>query len=295
MNSLNDVFFYGNKLFQSEFIKVISPNSNSVMTGWLWNLCNCAVSLVGYYLASYLIDNKLYGRKMMQQVGFMMCFILFVIPAFNFKYFTRPENIKGFQAMYFLSSFFNQFGPNSVSFLIAAEVFPTSIRASAHGFSAAIGKLGALFATILYNYIDTQMKFYIVPWFGLAGMLCTWLYVPDTTGLDLHEQERRWTYLRAGRDEEYHGIAVHPHHLSVWENWMGAGKHYNPDLDYQSKINDLREDWEFKQGEKADKEAAVTSDDDEYTEHINDYFRSTRIQKNGEKKGSLEDEKHSEL
>jgi hypothetical protein len=28
----NDVFFYGNKLFQSNFIKVISPNSTSLMT-----------------------------------------------------------------------------------------------------------------------------------------------------------------------------------------------------------------------------------------------------------------------
>ena len=47
----NDVFFYGNKLFQSEFIKVISPNNSSVMQGWLYNLINVGVSLVGYYLA----------------------------------------------------------------------------------------------------------------------------------------------------------------------------------------------------------------------------------------------------
>ena len=47
----NDVFFYGNKLFQSEFIKVISPATSSVMPGWLWNLCNVGVSLCGYYLA----------------------------------------------------------------------------------------------------------------------------------------------------------------------------------------------------------------------------------------------------
>jgi MFS family permease len=48
----NDVFFYGNKLFQSEFISVISPQSkNNVMTGWLYNLINVGVSLCGYYLA----------------------------------------------------------------------------------------------------------------------------------------------------------------------------------------------------------------------------------------------------
>lgn len=55
----NDIFFYGNKLFQGEFIKVISPAAvNNVMTGWLYNLINVGVSLVGYYLASFLIDFK---------------------------------------------------------------------------------------------------------------------------------------------------------------------------------------------------------------------------------------------
>jgi hypothetical protein len=47
----NDVFFYGNKLFQSQFIAVIDPNEKSIMAGWLYNLINVVVSLCGYYLA----------------------------------------------------------------------------------------------------------------------------------------------------------------------------------------------------------------------------------------------------
>jgi MFS family permease len=47
----NDIFFYGNKLFQGNFIKIIAPNDKSVMEGWLWNLANVGVSLVGYYSA----------------------------------------------------------------------------------------------------------------------------------------------------------------------------------------------------------------------------------------------------
>src|SRR5207247_8067468 len=108
----NDIFFYGNKLFQSEFITVISPKTESVMVNWWWNLCNVGVSLVGYYLASFLIDNKLYGRKRMMMVGFFFDFILFVIPGFHYNYYIEKANIRKFQAMYFLSSFFNQFGPN---------------------------------------------------------------------------------------------------------------------------------------------------------------------------------------
>jgi hypothetical protein len=55
----NDVFFYGNKLFQNQFIAVLTPNNKSVMQGWEYNLINVAVGLVGYYLASFFIDNKL--------------------------------------------------------------------------------------------------------------------------------------------------------------------------------------------------------------------------------------------
>ncbi|KAH8820364.1 putative inorganic phosphate transporter C8E4.01c [Xylogone sp. PMI_703] len=275
----NDVFFYGNKLFQSQFIKVISPNDNSVVTGWLWNLVNVFVSLAGYYLASFLIDNKLYGRKNMMQVGFLMDFVLFVVPAFHYNYYSHTKGIHAFQAMYFLSSFFNQFGPNAVTFLVAAEVFPTPVRASAHGFSAAVGKLGALFASVLYNYIDTQTKFYVVPWFGLGGMVITWLFLPDTTGLDLKEQERRWQYIREGREKEYHGIAIHPQHLSVWERMRGIGKNYDPAADYQAKLAEMRAEWEELQTAKEqnshDAELLDTTED-HYSPEVEHYFRSGR-------------------
>jgi hypothetical protein len=273
----NDVFFYGNKLFQSQFISVISPGNDSVLTGWLWNLLNVGVSLCGYYLASFLIDNKNYGRKWMMQIGFLMDFIFFVVPAFHLNYYQSTPHIKEFQTMYFLSSFFNQFGPNAVTFLVAAECYPTPIRATAHGFSAAVGKCGALLASVLYAYIDNQTKFYVVPWFGLAGMLLTFFFLPDTTGLDLKEQERRWKYIREGREKDYHGVAVHPKHLSLYERLRGVGKYYDPDQDFQSKMADMREDWDMKQAEKADAEklGGHIDDDHEYSEEIQNYFMRT--------------------
>lgn len=59
-----------------------------------------------------------------------------------------------------------RFGPNCTTFLVAAEVYPASIRATAHGVSAAVGKLGALAPTILYNYIGNQTKFWVVSRFA---------------------------------------------------------------------------------------------------------------------------------
>lgn len=288
----NDVFFYGNKLFQGQFIKVISPANDSVMTTWIWNMVNVVVSMAGYYLASLLIDHKLYGRKTMQQVGFLMCFIMFVVPAFNYEYYTSPAGIHAFQAMYFLSSFFNQFGPNSVTFLVAGEVFPTPIRATAHGISACIGKAGALLASVLYNYIDTQTKFYVVPWFGLAGMVLTLIWLPDTTGLDLKEQERRWSYIREGRESEYHGVAVHPQHLSWWERFRGVHKSYDQQKDVKDKIDEIRREWEANQAEKRDHEVKGTApaqtglEDDYFTDHVHDYFRETSNNNGGNEKAA---------
>ncbi|KAJ6788253.1 hypothetical protein PWT90_02390 [Aphanocladium album] len=275
----NDVFFYGNKLFQGQFISVISHDPKNLLTNWSWNLVNIVVSLAGYYLASFLIDNKMYGRKMMQQVGFFMCFLMFVIPAFKYDYYTSPAGIHAFQAMYFLSSFFNQFGPNSVTFLVAGEVFPTPIRATAHGFSACMGKAGALLASVLYNYIDTKTKFLVVPWFGLAGMLLTYVFLPDTTGLDLKEQERRWRYIREGRTEEYHGVAVNPKHLSVWERMMGLAKTYDPEKDWKAKVADMRKEWEDVQAARGPKETENNhadhgmGDDGEFSQEIHEFFK----------------------
>lgn len=296
----NDVFFYGNKLFQGEFIKVISPENDSVMVGWLWNLVNVGVSLIGYYMASFFIDHKLYGRNRMMQLGFLMDFILFVIPAFHYKYYTSPEHIKEFQAMYFLSSFFNQFGPNAVTFLVAAEVFPTPVRATAHGFAAAAGKLGALLASVLYNYIDTQTKFYVVPWFGLAGMVLTFLFLPDTTGLDLKEQDRRFEYIREGRAEEYCGIAIHPQHLSFWERIRGIGKNYDPESDYKKKVGEMRKEWMEKQREKYMEPDSQNEqqEEEDFSEEVHTYFHKTSpmiLPSNNNKTASNDSEKDEKL
>ncbi|KAJ5614095.1 MFS general substrate transporter [Penicillium herquei] len=277
----NDMFFYGNKLFQSEFISVISPSTDSVMPTWLWSLVNIGVSLVGYYFASFFIDNKLYGRKKMQILGFLMCFVLYAIPGFKYAYYTDSKHIKAFQAMYFLGSFFNQFGPNSVTFLVAAEVYPTPIRATAHGLSAAAGKSGALLAAVLYNYISNQTKFLVLPWFGLAGALVTFFFLPDTTGLDLKEQERRWQYIRRGEEKEYHGPAVHPKHLSLYERLvLHLDRNYDAEMDYQHKVEEYRVEWESamaaKFAEKDQGEESFEDTDDSLLEgHVHTYFHRT--------------------
>lgn len=167
--------------------------------------------------------------------------------------------------------------------MVAGEVFPTPVRATAHGFSACIGKAGALLASVLYNYIDDQTKFYVVPWFGLVGMLVTYVFLPDTTGLDLKEQERRWGYIISGKADQYHGIAVHPHHLSLWERMRGVSRSYDPAADRRAKVDDMRTEWERVQTERLSPEkpegnSGLDSDnygmpeDGDFSQEIHEYF-----------------------
>ncbi|KAL0038700.1 hypothetical protein WJX79_003808 [Trebouxia sp. C0005] len=233
----NDFMFYGNATFRTVFIGILVGPNASVMTNWLWNLLNVGVSLFGYHFAAFSIDWKWYGRKRMQAIGFLADFILFLLPAALWGTLTGSvTGTKVFQFIYFFSSFWNQFGPNCTTFLVAAEVYPTSVRSTAHGMSAAVGKCGALVPTVLFNYIGNTTKFWVVCWAGLLGFFMTVMFIPDATGLDLLEQERRWDYMQQGRGKEYHGIAVHPRHLSLFEKGvLGIHHQYNPELDAEAK------------------------------------------------------------
>ena len=61
-----------------------------------------------------------------------------------------------------------------------------------HGFAAAVGKAGALVAGVVFNLVSNQGKFWISAFCGLAGVLCTFVFTPDITALDLREGDRRW-------------------------------------------------------------------------------------------------------
>lgn len=269
-----DFLFYGQKIFQSSFIKVIDPGSN-VVQAWISNLINISCALAGYYLAAALVDYKHYGRKRMQAVGFLATSIIFVIAASLFPILQQPGTpIKILQFLYFFSSFWVQFGPNSTVFLVAVEVYPASIRGTAHGLSAATGKIGALIPSVIYNYVGDRTKFWIVTCFGILGFVLTMIFVPDTTGLDLQEQERYWRHVREGRISEYHGIAVHPRHLSLWELVvLHRNRYYDPKQDCTAKIEELRKMWQL--ASLGRQHGAEVDPENDVQDHVHRYFSST--------------------
>lgn len=135
-----DAVFYGNSLFMSEIIASLGIAQNDAFLLGVFSTCVAVVALPGYFLAAFTVDRI--GRKRLQMIGFGVCSSLFFAIGIFYDFFKTRHVL--FLIVYGAIYFFFQFGPNSTTFLIASELFPTPVRARAHGICAAIGKLGAV-------------------------------------------------------------------------------------------------------------------------------------------------------
>ena len=97
-----------------------------------------AGAVPGYWVTVFTVDTI--GRKPIQLAGFSILTILFVV--MGFAYFHISSN--GLLAIFVLAQFFFNFGPNSTTFIVPGECFPTRYRSTSHGISAAMGKIGSI-------------------------------------------------------------------------------------------------------------------------------------------------------
>jgi PHS family inorganic phosphate transporter-like MFS transporter len=105
-------------------------------------------------------------------------------------------------ALYVLAQLFFNFGPNTTTFIIPGECFPTRYRSTGHGLSAAMGKIGAVIAQVIAQplmskgapsdckgtacqpWLNRLMQIFAL--FMFCGTLVSFL-VPETKGRTLEE------------------------------------------------------------------------------------------------------------
>ncbi|KAI0787970.1 phosphate transporter [Fomes fomentarius] len=201
-----DIAFYGLGLNSSIILQAIgfgSPDKSLTGTAKVYqNLRNITVGnmvlsvagLIPGYWATFLVIDK-WGRKPVQFMGFTMLTILFVIMGFGYDKLTASSaGTKAFTFLYCLTNFFQNFGPNTTTFIVPGEAFPTRYRSTAHGIAAASGKLGAIVAQVgfgkLVNIGGTN-KFVkhlleIFAFFMLTGIFST-LLIKETKMQSLEE------------------------------------------------------------------------------------------------------------
>ncbi|BFZ60915.1 hypothetical protein YB2330_001967 [Saitoella coloradoensis] len=189
-----DVAYYGLGLNNSIILQAIGYASQSNVYKNLYNVAlgnviiTCAGAIPGYWVSAATID--IVGRKPVQLMGFTLLTVIFII--IGFAYNKLPSN--GLFALYVLAQFFFNFGPNSTTFIVPGELFPTRYRSTAHGISAASGKIGAILAQVLIGplrnrggtnkWLNHVMQIFSL--FMFLGIPLT-LLVPETKRKTLEE------------------------------------------------------------------------------------------------------------
>lgn len=102
---------------------------------------------------AYSIDGLHYAHHYLRYHGYVefRLSLSHLTPVAGFAYdaLTKTKSASNaFVFLYCLANFFQNFGPNTTTFVIPGEVFPTRYRSTAHGISAASGKLGAIVAQV---------------------------------------------------------------------------------------------------------------------------------------------------
>jgi MFS family permease len=182
---LLDYAYYGNTISTPQILALISPTA-STMTKIAIQLGIFVVAAVpGYILGIVRIDRI--GHRRLQIAGFIMmavCFgVLAIVPAMT-------AMVLPFLAVYGLSYFFTEFGPNMTTFVMPSELFPVSMRATGHGISAGIGKFGAFVGVFLFPILQTSLglrgTLLLTTGVAAAGAVLT-LVLPEPSGRSLEE------------------------------------------------------------------------------------------------------------
>ncbi|KAG2147700.1 major facilitator superfamily domain-containing protein [Suillus clintonianus] len=212
-----DIAFYGLGLNSSIILTAInfgSPTGNKTSSLYVYenlhNICvgNLILSVAGlipgYWVSFLFIDS--WGRKPIQLMGFSILTVLFVIMGFAYdKLNSSAPGRSAFVFLYCLTNFFQNFGPNTTTFVIPGEAFPTRYRSTAHGISAASGKLGAVIAQVGFarlvniggtnKFVKHIMEIFAL--FMLTGIFST-LLIPETKQRTLEDisNEEQEGYIR---------------------------------------------------------------------------------------------------
>lgn len=193
---LVDVAFYGVNLNQSVILTDIGFVGGSNPYHYLLrnaegNLIIAVAGYVpGYFLTVAFIE--ILGRKWIQIQGFLVTALMFGILAGANNSLSSGARF----ALIIIAQLFFNFGPNATTFIVPGEVFPSRVRGLAHGFCAAVGKLGAILSGIGFNWwsqkdhkkypgsIGLSGVLWIFFAFELLGAVVTYFCVPETKGID---------------------------------------------------------------------------------------------------------------
>ena len=145
------------------------------------------ILLIAGIVAAVLLADRV-GRIRLQVIGFIGCAAGLGLAALSLHADGTMRTGLLF-AGFVLFNFMTNVGPNAQTYLLAGEVFPTTLRGKGAGVAASFAKIGAVLTAFLFPVlladagIDFLMTTLIVT--SLLGAWVTWLFRIETTGISL--------------------------------------------------------------------------------------------------------------
>jgi MFS family permease len=183
---LMDFAYYGNTVSSPAILNAISPHASLLRHTMTELMIFAFAAAPGYFVAAWLIDRI--GRKFIQNLGFLVMTLCFtgmaLVP-------NVEHRLKTFLALYAISFFFTEFGPNATTFIYPAELFPVKARTTGHGIAAAAGKIGGFIGVFTFPFLTAWHGLtaaeLAAAFVSLLGILVTWGMLPETKGKSLEE------------------------------------------------------------------------------------------------------------
>jgi len=159
-----DYAFYGNTISTPLILKMVHPHASDITSSAISLMIFAIAAVPGYLLAVVGMDRI--GHRRLQWIGFLGMGAAFLILAVAPSLTTE---LAPFVVLYGVSYFFTEFGPNTTTFVIPAEVYPVSQRTTGHGLSAGIGKVGAFIGVYLFPILSSH--FHLRGTLAITGVL----------------------------------------------------------------------------------------------------------------------------
>ncbi len=185
-----DITFYANGLSSSLVLEAAGLGSQEdLATVARGAVVVAAIALPGYFCGVLTIDRI--GRRLLQIVGFVLVGVVFFIMGGALV--PLEKNGAAFLFVYGLTFLLSNWGPNLTTFVVPSELYPTRVRATCHGISAASGKIGAVIGSAALDPVlkatSLATVLYICAGISILGAVWSWAFVEDMSGLELEEDD----------------------------------------------------------------------------------------------------------
>ncbi|KKA26031.1 hypothetical protein TD95_000328 [Thielaviopsis punctulata] len=138
--------------------------------------------------ACYVVLADKIPRRKWLTLSFFVLSVLFMVTGGVYYAVHRTPRAPATVALVAVCHFMFNFGANTLTFIIPAEIFPTCYRCTCHGISAAAGKIGSLVAIVVVYGINSSYQsstrqgliFILFGSVAALGALFSWAYLPDS-------------------------------------------------------------------------------------------------------------------